>query len=110
MTKDDFDYQAYMRETPPDPTRIVRGVEARQQRWAAAVEKSTVRIDKDLLQQFSELVPEGQSCEATINQALREWLLTKGMKEMVRAEIQIALRQSLPSVPSNSVSQEAAAK
>lgn len=98
MTEDDFDYPAYTRETPPDPARIVRGVEARQQRWAAAMEKSAVRIDKDLLQQFRELVPEGQSCDAIINQALREWIFAKGMKEMLRAEVQLAVRQSMSAV------------
>jgi hypothetical protein len=98
MENEEIDYQAYMRETPPNPALIARGVEARQQRWQAAMAKTAVCIDKDLLQQFGELVPAGQSCESLINQALREWLFAKGMKEMLRAEVQLAVRQSMLAV------------
>lgn len=35
----EFDYQAYMRENPPDPSRIRRGTEARRQRLEAARKK-----------------------------------------------------------------------
>ncbi|MCI0524769.1 MAG: hypothetical protein L0Y75_05850, partial [Acidobacteria bacterium] len=57
----------------------------------------TVRINEDVLQQFHQLAAEGQSCEQLINQALREWLAAKDMKELVRAEIQRAIQQSLAS-------------
>lgn len=96
--KDDtFDYQAYMKETPPDASKIHRGVDARQHRFDAAMMRLAIRIDEDVLKQFQELVPEGQSCERLINQALREWLAAKEMKELVRAEIQRAVQQSLSS-------------
>jgi hypothetical protein len=98
MENEEIDYQAYMRETQPNPALIVRGAEARQQRWQAAMAKPGVQIEEDLLQQFRQMIPAGQSCESIINQALREWLFAKGMKEMVRAEVQIALRQSLSAV------------
>ncbi|MGE0128448.1 MAG: hypothetical protein AB7U82_10245 [Blastocatellales bacterium] len=95
MEDEDFDYQAYMRETPPDPAQIRRGTAARQQRLDAALRRQTIRIDPDILQQFSQLVSEGQSAEQLINQALRQWLAADGIREMVRAEIQLAIRQSL---------------
>lgn len=87
---DDFDYQAYVRNNPPDITKMQWGTEARKQRFAAAVMRQAVRIDKDVLEQFQELVPEGQRCERLINQALREWLYARGMKELVREELQQA--------------------
>lgn len=95
MEDDTFDYQAWMRETPPDPAKIHRGTEARQHRFAAAMLRRAVRIDEDMLNQFQQLAAEGQSTEQVINQALREWLAAKGMREMVRAEIQLAVQQSL---------------
>jgi uncharacterized protein (DUF4415 family) len=95
-TEDDtFDYQAWMRETPPDPTKIHRGTAERERRFAAAMLRRAVRIDEDLLQEFRQLAAEGQSYEQLINQALREWLSAKGMKELVRAEIQQMVQQSL---------------
>ncbi len=101
MEDDAFDYQAYMRETPPDPAKIRRGTAERQQRIDAAMKRLTVRIDEELLQQFSQLAAEGaegKSHEQLINQALREWLSASGMKGMLRAEIQWAVQQSLASV------------
>jgi len=95
MEDDNFDYQAYTRETPPDPAKIRRGTADRRQRFDAAMMRRAVRIDEDLLKELRQLVSEGQSCEQLINQALREWLLAKGMRELVRAEIQLAVRQSL---------------
>ena len=95
MEDDTFDYQAYTRETPPDPAKIRRGTADRQRRFDAAMMKFAVRIDEDLLKEFRQLANEGQSCEQLINQALREWLAAKGMTEMLRAEIQLAVQQSL---------------
>lgn len=100
MEDDTFDYQAYMRETSPDPAKIRRGTAERQQRVDAAMKRLTVRIDEELLQQFSQLAAEdaeGKSHEQLINQALREWLSASGMKGMLRAEIQWAVQQSLAS-------------
>jgi uncharacterized protein (DUF4415 family) len=91
----DFDYQAYTRETPPDPSKINDGTAARELRRAAAMLRQAVRIDPATLEQFRQLADSDQSCEQLINQALREWLSAQGMKEMVRAEIQAAVRQTL---------------
>lgn len=52
---------------------------------------------EDLLHQLRQLIPEGQSCERLVNQALRDWLAAKGMKELIRAEIHEAVHQTLSS-------------
>jgi len=95
MEDDAFDYQAYMRETPPDPAKIRRGTAARQQRLDAAIGRQAIRIDPDILEQFGQLAAEKQSAEQLINQALRQWLAADGIREMVRVEIQLAVQQSL---------------
>jgi hypothetical protein len=92
---DNFDYQAYTRETPPDPSKINPGTAARELRRAAAMLRQAVRIDPATLEQFRQLAGDEQNCEQIINQALREWLAAQGMKEMVREEIQAAVRQTL---------------
>ena len=99
MEDKDFDYQTYMRETPPDPAQIRRGTAARQQRLDAAIKRQMIRIDSDILQQFGQLAADGQSAEQLINQALRQWLAADGIREMVRAEIQLAVQQSLSATP-----------
>ncbi|KAA0230625.1 hypothetical protein EDS67_06920 [candidate division KSB1 bacterium] len=86
-----FDYQAYTRKSPPDPAKIHRGTKARQQRFNAAVSRLTIRIDDDVLVQFQQLTPQAQGCEKLIDQALREWLSAKGVKELVREELQQSL-------------------
>jgi len=94
---DNFDYRAYTRETPPDPAKILWGTAERRQRFDAAMMRLAIQIDEDVLQQFHQLAAEGQSVERLINQALREWLSAQGMRELVRAEIQRAVQQSLSS-------------
>lgn len=99
MNKDDnFDYQAYTKMNPPDVSKIQRGPEARQQRLETALMKFAVRIDEDILAQFQQLAPDGEKCERVINQALREWLSVKGVKELVRTEFQQMLQRALVSV------------
>lgn len=93
---DDFDYQAYTRETPPDPTKITRGLAERELRRAKAMLEQSVRIDLATLEQFRQrAASSGQSCEQLINQALREWLATDGMRDVLRAEIRAAVQESL---------------
>ncbi|NUO80044.1 hypothetical protein HUU05_08205 [candidate division KSB1 bacterium] len=92
---EDFDYQAYTRDNPPDPEKIHRGYEARKQRLEAARLKSAIQIDKDILERFRQMIPEGQSYERAINQALREWLSAKDMKELIRGELRQMVQQTL---------------
>ena len=96
IDNNDFDYRTYVRETPPDPTKIQRGTAGRQGRFEAAIAKLSVRIDEDLLARFSKLAPEGENPERLINQALREWLAATGIKELIRSEVERAV-QSLSS-------------
>ena len=102
MEDDDFDYQTYTRETPPDPAKILRSTADRQRRFDAAMTRRTVRIDEGTLEQLHQLAAAGQSCEQLIDQALREWLSAQSMKELVRFEIQSAVQQSLASAQSRS--------
>lgn len=95
---DDFDYQSYLRENPPDSSKIHRGTDARKQRFEAAMMKFAVRIDENILRQFQQLVPQGQSYDRLINQALQEWLLTRDVKEVVRSELHQALQQAISSI------------
>jgi hypothetical protein len=47
MEDDDFDYQAYTRETPPDPAKIRRGTADRQRRFDEAMMRLTLAIDEE---------------------------------------------------------------
>ncbi len=97
---DTFDYQANMREVPPDPTKLHRGpAERERRRAAAALLYQHVRIERETFDQFCQLAANGQSCEQLINQALREWLTAQGLREMLRAEIHLAVQQSLSVAP-----------
>lgn len=91
---DEFDYPAYTRNNPPDPTKIRRGIEAHRQRIEAAMKRPAVRVEQELLAQFQELAAPGQTAEQVVNQALREWLAAKEFKEMIRAELQEAVHQA----------------
>ena len=91
---DEFDYPAYTRNNPPDPTKIRRGIEARRQRVEAVMKRPAVRVDEDILAQFQENLSPGQSAEQAINQALREWLSAQDMKELIRTELQDAVHQA----------------
>lgn len=95
---DSFDYQAYFRENPPDLTKIQRGLEARERRRKAETPKTVVGIEDDIIAEFKQLVPQEQEYRRLINQALREWLLAKDVKELVRAELQKVVRQTLVSI------------
>jgi uncharacterized protein (DUF4415 family) len=83
----EFDYQAYMRNNPPDPAKIHRGSQMRERRREMAKARITICIDEDVIEQFKQLVPEGRGYQSLINQALREWLSAQGVKELIRKEL-----------------------
>lgn len=93
----EFDYQAYVKKNSPASEQIRRGPEARQQRFEAARTRFTIRIDEDILEQFKQLAQQEQGYEQLINQALREWLSARDVKELVRGELQQIVRQALSS-------------
>ena len=82
------DYQTSMKDHPPDLRKLQRGSSARHQRREAAKGRITIWIDHEVLEQFKQLVPAGQGYQSLINQALREWLAARSVKELVREALQ----------------------
>lgn len=80
----EFDYYTYMGEHPPDPSQLQQGISARQQRREIAKEHLAICVDSEILEQFKQLVPDGDGYQHLINHALREWLAAQGVKELVR--------------------------
>jgi hypothetical protein len=63
-----------------------------------AKSKITIRIDPDILEQFKQMVPDGQGYQRLINQALREWLMARDMQEVVRKELRIMTAQVIAAI------------
>jgi hypothetical protein len=63
-----------------------------------AKSKITIRIDSDVLEQFRQMVPEGQGYQRLINQALREWLMTRDLRDVVRQELRTMSAQLIAAV------------
>lgn len=82
------DYQTSRKDHPPDPSQLQRGSSARHQRREAAKGRITIWIDHEVLEQFKQLVPDGQGYQSLINQVLREWLAARSVKELVREALQ----------------------
>jgi len=91
--KQEFDYYTYMKTHEPDVSQVHRGTDARKQRFEEAILKGRVRIDDDILKQFQQRIPEGESYQESINHALREWLSAQSIKELVRDELHQMLEQ-----------------
>ena len=92
-------YIAYFKDHDPDPAKIRRGPELFEERRRrmeeAAAKRPTVRLDEDVAKELQPLMNEGQTYNQVVNQALREWLVAKEMKELVREELQEAFRQAI---------------
>lgn len=84
---EEFDYQAYLRENPPDPAKVHHGSCERVKRREAAKARITIRIDQEVIEQFKKMTSEGRGYQNLINQALREWLVAQGVKELIREEL-----------------------
>ena len=98
MQDEDFDYQTYMRENTPDLSKIQRGPEARKRRLEAAMKKISVRIERDIFDQFENFASPGdEDSSKLINQALREWLATKDIKKLIQTELRQVIREELSS-------------
>ena len=94
----DFDYQTYMRQHSPTSAQIQRGHAGREERRDIAKTKITIRIDADIIEQFKQLVPDGQGYQRLMNHALREWLTAQGVTELVREELQTLTEQVMASL------------
>ena len=106
IKEEGFDYQVYTRDNPPESSKIRRGTKARRQRFEAAQLMSAIRIDEDILEQFRQLTPQGQNYEKLINQALRERLSARTVKELVREELHQVVQTVLSSIqPATQMSQ-----
>jgi uncharacterized DUF497 family protein len=94
INDDEFDFPAFVKNNPPDPANIRRGIAAREQRVQAAMQRPAVRIESEILTQIQSITASGQSAEQVINQALREWLSAKDFKEMLRGELHDAVQEA----------------
>ncbi len=97
-TDHEFDYQAYMKDNPPDLTKIHRGPDARQKRREIAKTRITIRVDAEIIDQFKGMVPDGRGYQSLINQALREWLAAQGVKELIQEELPKMVSEAVSSV------------
>lgn len=90
------DYEKHMKERAPNRTKRT-GMEEREARRRRSVgkERITIRLDEDVLEEFKRLVPEGRGYQNLINQALREWLSARGVKELLREELPDLLLKSI---------------
>ena len=75
--------------------RVFRGsLKERLEHWeslavlkATDKQKITIRLDRDLIEAFKALTPDGKGYQLLINQALRDWLTAQSVKEMIRKEL-----------------------
>ncbi|MCK6508885.1 BrnA antitoxin family protein [Myxococcota bacterium] len=79
----------------PNPDSISRGLERRKQRLQEAIKtKISIRIDEDILQEFKALA-QGKGYQALINQALREWLVVGGLRELLREDVEQLIQHTI---------------
>lgn len=96
----EFDYEASLKENPPNPAKLRRGIEALHEKREAAKTKITIRLDEEVIQQFKDMAPEGRGYQSLINQALREWLAAQDVKELVREELTDLVDKAVSSIES----------
>lgn len=80
----------------PKPERWVNSHEARAKRAVLAKQRITIRLDEDTVEGFKELAGE-QGYQSLINRALREWLEARSIRELVRHELKLTLREAIHS-------------
>ncbi len=89
----DFDYPEALKKMVPGEGKILsRGLVARKVRHQELLKskgwdkRKSVGIEEELIEQFKELSDEKHHSDL-INQALREWLVAQGVKELLREEL-----------------------
>jgi uncharacterized protein (DUF4415 family) len=85
---EEFDYPRHVKQHGVEAKKVSRGTRAREMRRAGVKERITIRIDQDVLERFKELTPQGQGYQSLINEALRDWLSARGVKELIREELE----------------------
>lgn len=94
---EEFDYQTYTRENAPDPTKI-RSYDERQAKWQEAAENKTiVALDREIVEKFEQLGSSRKEAILLMNTALREWLTTRDMKQLIKDDFQHMLADTLAS-------------
>ncbi len=91
------DYQSYTRDILPDLTGATRGPVARQERHRGVRKQPiTIRIDTDVVDAFKALTKrtDGRGYQTLINQALREWLQQRELRELIRETVREELRRA----------------
>ena len=96
--KKEFDYHAHVTTHGPEADSARPARTARRKRRQAAKQRITIRVDEDILEEFRRLVPQGRGYQRLMNQALREWLAAKGIKDLVREELSGMVREAIASV------------
>ena len=96
--ENNFDYKEFMKRGKIDQSTISQGTLARQKRREAAKTRITIRIDKEIIEQFRLLVPEGRGYQSLINVALREWLTARGVRELVHNKINEVVDHAVASI------------
>ncbi len=97
-TESEFDYVEHIRSQAPDRAGMSRGPEERSARHARpGKERVTIRLDSVIVEAFKELTgePGGKGYQTLVNQALRDWLMARGVHELMREEIRRVLREEL---------------
>lgn len=101
MTDKDFDYENFFKNNPDKKPRVIGGLEERNKRVRDAVKtRMTIRLDAEIIEEFKKMAPEGRGYQSLINQALREWLMAREVKEMVREELAVLIAQAVSSIES----------
>jgi uncharacterized protein (DUF4415 family) len=101
MVDKDFDYENFFKNNPTKRPKVLGGLEERKKRVREAVKtRMTIRLDADIIEEFKKMSPEGRGYQSLINQALREWLLAREVKELVREELSDLVAQAVSSIES----------
>lgn len=95
INRDLEEVQRWASELDSSRARVFRGsLKERLRHWeslavlkATEKQKITIRLDRDLVEAFKALTPNGKGYQLLINQALRDWLTAQSVKEMIREEL-----------------------
>ena len=90
--KEDEDYERLKNSKPSDFGRKY----TQEERKARRQQKSriTIRIDEDILDEFKSIASDGKGYQSLINQALREWLIARDVRSLLKEEIAELLQET----------------
>ena len=88
---DDYAKVAESFRPEPGSARAAGASQRARRASATSKERITIRLDTDVVEQFKALAG-GAGYQALINVALREWLVARSVRELVRDEVRSAIR------------------